>query len=333
MKKTRLCEVLGVEYPIIQAPMDWITDAGLAAAVSSAGGLGVIGPNAGEREVTDSIVETGERLRRQIRKAKRLTDKPFGVNLIYMEVPVGFPEGGNAFSDQCLKVVLEEGVPVVVLVGNAPQAYTKEVKRKGIKVLYRPLPEVSVAVAEKGEEAGIDAFVAVGFEGGGHTGDNCIATSVLVPQIVDALSIPVVAGGGIVDGRGLAAALSWGAQGIYMGTRFIATVECPAHENVKRAIVEADDMSTTAVRGSIGAVRGLKTPLVARCAEMEANGCDRKEITDTYHSGYRKGMLEGNTAEGAFICSSACGLIREVKSASAVVQDVAREAEQVLAGL
>jgi NAD(P)H-dependent flavin oxidoreductase YrpB (nitropropane dioxygenase family) len=333
MKKTRLCELLGIEYPVIQAPMDWITDAGLAAAVSNAGGLGVIGPNAGERTVTDNVVETGERLRREIRKAKSLTDKPFGVNLIVVELPIGFPEGGKAFSDQCLKVTLEEGVPVAVLVGNTPEAYAKQLKKAGIKVLHRALPAVNVAAARKAEEAGVDAFVAVGFEGGGHTGADCISTSVLVPQIVDALRIPVVAGGGIADGRGMIAALSWGAEGVYMGTRFIAPRECPAHEKVKQAIVKADDVSTLALRGILGMVRSLKTPLTTRCGEMEAAGYSLREITDLYHSGYIKGMLEGNAIEGTFICGSACGLIREIKGAATVVQDTIREADQILASL
>jgi enoyl-[acyl-carrier protein] reductase II len=331
MKKTELCKLLDIDYPVIQAPMNWITDAVLAAAVSNAGGLGVIGLNAGERTLTDSVPETGERLRRQIRKAKSLTDKPFGVNLMAVELPVGYPEGGKAFSDRCLEVILEEGVPVTVLVGNAPAMYMKRLKKAGAKVLFRGIP-VNVAVAREAEEVGIDAFVAVGFEGGGHTGTD-VGTSVLVPQIVDALRIPVIAGGGIVDGRGLVAALSWGAQGVYMGTRFIATTECSCHENVKRVIVEANDVATIAVRGILGVVRNLKSPLTIRCAEMEATGCPPAQITDLYASGYMKGMLQGNIDEGTFGCGCACGLVREMKSAATVVRDTIREAQEVLARL
>jgi enoyl-[acyl-carrier protein] reductase II len=333
VKKTRLCELLGIEYPVIQAPMDWITDAHLAAAVSNAGGLGVIGPNAGETEVTESVEETGERLRRQIRKAKTLTHKPFGVNLIYMEVPVGFPEGGNAFSDQCLKVTIEEGVAAAVLVGNAPETYTARLKEAGIKVLYRPLPMVNAAAAKRAESVGVDAFIAVGLEGGGHTGSDTMGTSVLVPLIADTLHIPVVAGGGFADGRGLAAALCWGAEGIYMGTRFIAAEECPAHANLKRAIVEAGGDSTMTIHGAIGIVRSLKTPLVEKCAELERNGGSQKDITDLYHSGYLKGMLEGNGTEGTFICGSGCCLINEVKPACEIIENVMAETEKILAGL
>jgi enoyl-[acyl-carrier protein] reductase II len=322
--------MLGIELPVIQAPMDWITDATLAAAVSNAGGLGVIGPNAGAREITESVQETGERLRRQIRKAKSLTERPFGVNLIYMEVPVSFPEGGNAFADLCLKVTIEEGVPVVVLVGNSPEVYTSRLKEAGIKVLYRPLPTVSVAVAKRAEQAGVDAFIAVGCEGGGHTGTDTASISVLVPLVVDSLRIPVVAGGGLSDGRGMAAALCLGADAIYMGTRFIATEECSAHEDVKRAIVEAGDGATAVLHGTIGTVRSLRTPLTERCADLERNGRDPKEITDLYHSGYLKGMLEGSGTDGTFICGSGCCLIGEVKTAGQVVRDITREAEEIL---
>lgn len=335
VKKTKmfaLCELLDIEYPVIQAPMNWITWAELAAAVSNAGGLGVIGPNAGERTVTKSVMETGERLRRQIRRIKSLTKKPFGVNLNTSQTIV-FPdkvESGNLFSDQCLKVILEEGIPAAVLIGSEPERYTKPLKEAGIKVLHRAMP-VNVAAARKAEQAGIDAFVAVGFEGGGHTGHDRIPTFVLIPQIVDALQIPVVAGGGIADGRGMAAALSLGAEGIYVGTRFIATTECPAHQTVKQAILDAGDTSTVTVSGLTGVLRALNTPLMERCVQMEASGSTLEEITDLYRAGYTKGMLEGNITEGNFVCGSGSGLIREVKSAAEVVREVLEEAERILA--
>jgi enoyl-[acyl-carrier protein] reductase II len=332
VKRTRLCDLLGIEYPIIQAPMDWIADAVLAAAVSNAGGLGVIGPNAGARTVTDSVVETGERLRGQIRKAKSLTSRPFGVNLVAMRVPENFPEGGKAFSDQCLKVILEEGVPVVVLVGNAPDVYTGSLKDAGTKVLHRALP-ANIAVALEAENAGIDAFVAVGCEGGGHTGADRSSTSVLVPQVVDALSIPVVAGGGLGDGRGIVAALAWGAEGVYMGTRFMATTECSAHDNLKQAVVQAESADTVVLPGTLGVLRALETPLTSRCMEMEANGYSLTEITETYHSGYMKGMLEGDAQNGTFVCGSACGFVRRIESASAIIRELAEHADQVLARL
>ena len=210
MKSNRLCELLGIEYPVIQAPMNWITGAELASAVSNAGGLGVLGPNAGANDETDDVIETGERLRQQIKKTKSLTHKPFGVNL--MSASTDLRPGSKPFSDQCTRVVLEEGVPAVVLAGDKPELYTDRLKEAGIKVLHRALP-VNVEIAQKAEQAGVDAFIAVGFEGGGHTGFYHIPTFVLVPQIVNALQIPVVAGGGIADSRGMSAALALGAEG------------------------------------------------------------------------------------------------------------------------
>ena len=255
MKKTLLCELLGIEYPVIQAPMNWITGAELAGAVSDAGGLGVIGPNAGERTQTNDVVETGERLRRQIRKVKSMTDKPFGVNL--MTFFADHADSSKAFSDQCLQVILEERVPVAVLAGSGPKEYTERLKKEQVKVLFRPL-QPNIVTAREAEEAGVDALIAVGFEAGGHAGYDRIPTLVLIPQIVDAVQIPVVAGGGIVDGRGMAAALALGAQGIFMGTRFVATTECSAHQNVKKAIVDAGDTSTVTVTGTVGVLRALE---------------------------------------------------------------------------
>jgi NAD(P)H-dependent flavin oxidoreductase YrpB (nitropropane dioxygenase family) len=329
MKKTPLCKLLGIEYPMIQAPMNWITCAELAAAVSNAGGLGVIGPNAGERTETKDIVETGERLRRQIRKTKSLTQKPFGVNL--MTSNPDHPGGGSPFSDQCLKVILEESIQVVVLAGSEPEKYVKPLKDSGIKVLHRALP-VNVTVAKKAEHAGVDALVAVGFDGGGHTGHDRIPTFVLIPQIVNALRIPVIAGGGIANGKGMAAALTLGAEGVYMGTRFIVTMECPAHQNVKQAILDAIDTSTVTVTGTVGVLRALKTPLMERCVQMEGSGSTLQEISNLYRPAYMKGMLEGDIIEGTFICGAGAGLIKEVKSAGDVVRNIVQEADQILAG-
>jgi enoyl-[acyl-carrier protein] reductase II len=330
MKKTRLCELLGIEYPIIQAPMDWITNAELVAAVSNAGGLGVLGPNAGQRTVTTSVVETGERLRREIRRTKSLTDKPFGVNLISNKGADEFAY--DHFSDRCHQVVLEEGVPVVVTVGDGPGTYTGSLKEAGIKVIHRPISSTR-ATAVEAEQAGVDAVACVGFEGGGHPGSVSESTSVLVPQIVDAVSIPVVAGGGIGDGRGIIAALAWGAEGAYIGTRFMATTECGAHENLKRAIVEAADESTVALPSTLGAMRALRNPMTARCQEMKRRGCSLREITDMYHSGYMRGMLEGDGENGTFVCGAACALVTRVQSASAVVRELVEQADQVLARL
>lgn len=330
MKNSVLCELLGIEYPVVQAPMNWITGAELVAAVSAAGGLGVIGPNAGERTQTDDVVETGERLRRQIRKVKSLTDNPFGVNL--MTFFADHADNSKTFSDRCLNVILDEKVPVAVLAGSGPGEYTAHLKKQHVKVLFRPL-QPSVATAQEAEEAGIDAVIAVGFEAGGHAGYDRIPTFVLVPQIVDAVNIPVIAGGGIVDGRGMAAALALGAQGIYMGTRFVVTTECSAHQNVKEAILNAGDTSTVSIAGTVGMLRALKSPLLERCIELETRGCSLQEMSNLYRPGYTIGMVHGNIAAGTVVCGAGAGMIREIKGAAQVVQDVVNEAKQVIAGL
>lgn len=250
--KTRLTELLGIECPIVLASMAWITDAGLAAAVSTAGGMGTIGPNAGMKQVTTDVKETGERLREEIRKCRSLTDRPFAVNFV-----VGIAGFDRKFSDTCVTVGMEEKVPVAIVSQGSPLVYTPQLKEAGMKVIHVCS---TVRHVRKAEAAGADAVVVSGTEGGGHSGFDQITTLCLVPQAVDAVRIPVIAGGGIGDGRGLAAALSLGAEGVYMGTRFIATQECPAHRKAKDVILEAVDTSTIAVRhGNPAAVAGTSS--------------------------------------------------------------------------
>jgi enoyl-[acyl-carrier protein] reductase II len=331
MGKNRICELLGITYPVIQAPMNWITVAELAAAVSSAGGLGVIGSNAGATTVTDDVDETAERLRLQIRKTRSLTKKPFGVNI--MSASSELRAGSKPFSQRCTEVAIEEGVPVAVLTGDSPEIYTKQLKDAGIRVLFRALP-ISVEIAKKAERTGIDALVAVGFEGGGHSGGYRIPTFVLVPQVADALEIPVVAGGGIVDGKGMAAALALGAEGVYLGTAFMVAMECPVHQNVKQAILAADDTSTMTINGLGGVVlRAMKSPLLERCIRMERRGSSLDEITTLYRGGYNKGMLEGNFSEGTFIFGAGASGIKELKSAGEIVRDIVQETDRILLSL
>jgi len=237
---TRITKLLGIEHPIIQASMAWITDAALASAVSEAGALGTIGPNAGTQTVTTDAAETAERLRAQIRTCRALTNKPFAVNFV-----VGAGGLDRAFGDRCVEVGIEERVPVAIVSQGSPTVYTRRLKDAGMRVFHVCS---TVRHVQKSEEAGVDAVITSGTEGGGHSGFDQLTTFCLVPQAVDAVKIPVIAGGGVGDGRGLMAALSLGAEGVYMGTRFMATKECPAHPNVKRAILEARDTSTMAVR-------------------------------------------------------------------------------------
>lgn len=331
MEKTRLCKLLDIEHPVIQAPMNWITGAELASAVSNAGGLGVIGPNPGLEKETSDVFETGEILRRQIRKAKSLTRRPFGVNIA--SASNDLRPGGKPYSDQCIKVVMEEYVPIVVLSGDSPEIYVKQLKKDGITVLHRPLP-VNTYVAKKSEHVGVDALIAVGFEGGGHTGFYRIPTFVLIPQVVESLKIPVVAGGGISTGKEMAASMVLGAEGVFIGTGFIVADECPAHPNVKKAIINSNDTSTVTIEGLNRLVlRALKNPIIERCIQMEKNGNSVEEITTLYRSCYRKGMLEGDIENGTFIFGAGAGLIKKERSAGDIVAGIVDEAGQILKGL
>lgn len=320
MKKNRICELLSIKYPIIQAPMSWISDAVLAAAVSEAGGLGVIGPNAGAKTVTADIIETAERLRQQIKKTKSLTNKPFGINVMCFEQDW-------AFSDACVKVILEEGVRVACLCGNRPERYIQQLKSAGIKVIFRALPFSNVEVAKKTEQMGIDAFAAVGYEGGGHIGSDAIPTFVFIPRMVEALHIPVLAGGGIIDGRTMLAAMVLGAEGVYMGTRFIATSECPAHSSYKQAIVNASDTSTAVFTGKAALCRAFKTPLVEHFMKLEKDGTATAEENARLHRHHSRPWITGNWDEAAFPCSSAVGSIKQVASAAEVIQGMVKEME------
>ncbi|MBW2324746.1 MAG: nitronate monooxygenase, partial [Deltaproteobacteria bacterium] len=218
--------------------MAWITDAALAAAVSEAGGLGTIGPNSGSETVTTDVKETGERLRVEIRKCRSLTNRPFAVNFV-----VGVGGLDRKFSDCCVEVGIEEKVPVAIVSQGSPRVYTARLKEAGMKVIHVCS---TVRHVRNAEDSGVDAVVASGTEGGGHSGFDQITSLCLVPQTVEAVKIPVIAGGGIVNARGFMGALALGAEGVYMGTRFIATQECPAHINVKQALLKAADTSTTA---------------------------------------------------------------------------------------
>lgn len=320
MKKTRICELLSIEYPIIQAPMAWICGPNLVAAVSNAGGLGTLGPNAGAKTITTDIVETGARLRSQIKKVKGLTDKPFAVN-----ITVGFGDA-REFSKECVRVILEEGVPAVCVSVGGPQAYTKALKEAGIKVLHA----VSNAkYARKAEEEGVDAVIAEGYEGGGFKGFDELTTMVLVPLVVDAVKIPVVAAGGIADARGFAAALALGAEGVYMGTRFIATEECDAHPKVKEKIVQAGDTDTVNIRKQRMMQRALKNDYTAKALEILAkpNGMEELDKFDAEHP-YMKALVLGEVDHSSLPCGACAGLINSVCSAAEVIQEIVSGYEQ-----
>jgi len=343
MMKTKVTELLEIEYPIILASMAWVTNAEMVAAISKAGALGTLGPNAGARVVTKDVHETGERLREQIKRVKSLTDKPFAVNFV-----VGAAGFDKAFSERCVEVGIEEGVPVGIVSQGSPTVHTERLKKAGMKVIHVC---ATVRHAKKAEEAGVDAVVASGTDGGGHSGFDQNTTFCLVPQVADAVNIPVIAGGGVADGRQLTAALALGAEGVYVGTRFIATRECPAHENYKMALLNSKDGDTIAIRhGTMGkAGPGNRGFTGERRGSMRLLLNDKLRDIFIRHSGmvsfdaimketgppekYKGGSLTaaslvyGDAEAGFFAAGQGVGLINEIISCEELIQKFLKEAE------
>lgn len=317
MKKTRICHLLGIEYPIIQGGMAWIAGAELAAAVSNAGGLGVISPNAG----VALNVDWEENLRSQIRKASSLTAKPFGVNIPLRVRKVR----------ELMDVVIQQKVSVVVTSVGDPVDYTYYLKDAGIKVLH---VVASVRHATRAEACGVDAVIAEGCEAGGHIGFDELSTFVLVPQVVDAVKIPVVAAGGIADARGFIAALALGADGVQMGTRFLASHQCVAHEKAKEAVVKASDTDTIVTCRKIGLRRTLRNELTARLAQMEAAGASARDIQAFLGTGRAwKGEVDGDLVDGEVYCGAIAGMITEIVSAGEIVPSIVRGSEAIMTRL
>jgi enoyl-[acyl-carrier protein] reductase II len=314
MGKNRICELLGIRYPIIQAPMNWVSGADLVAAVSNAGGMGTLGPNAGSEDITLDVDLTGERMRTQIKKVKSLTNAPFAVNVV-----AGFGEE-LTFSKTVVAVVIEEEVPVAIVSVGRPDTYTRELKDAGIKVMHA----ISTARhGKKAQEAGVDAVICEGYEAGGHKGFTELTTLVLTPMVADAVSIPVVTGGGIGDARGVLAALALGADGIYMGTRFMVARESESHARVKEAIVNGEDACTVSVPKDFMVARDLRNGFTTEYLEMRAAGGTPEELNSylNEHSQYRAQQL-GEADEGEICCGQVAGLISEVQAAGEVMNDV-----------
>ncbi len=298
MIKSRICEMLGIEYPVIQGGMAWVADASLAAAVSNAGGLGLI----------SSINAGTEAVRNEIRKCRQMTDKPFGVNIMLQA-----PNAGEIAS-----MVVEEGVTILTTGAGSPAQYMPMWKEAGIKVI----PVVaSVALAIKMQDAGADAIVAEGAESGGHVGE--LHTMPLIPQVVDAVNIPVIAAGGICDGRGMAAALMLGADAVQLGTRFLSAEECTVHPEYKDKILKATDVSTIVTGKSLGhPVRSLKTPFSRNFAKMETDPSTSKEDILSFGSGaLRKAVQEGDR-NGSYMAGECAGMVRKIEPAASIIGDL-----------
>lgn len=306
LDKLAICELLGIKYPIIQGGMARLGTAELVSAVSEAGGLGVIG----------SGDAPPEWLKGQIKSVRERTGKPFAVNVMLT----------SPFLEGALRVVIEEGVGVVALGGGNPGVYIPRLKEAGTKVI----PVVStVALARRVERFGIDAIVAEGMESGGHVGDT--TTMALLPQVVDAVKVPVIAAGGIADGRGLVAALSLGAQGVQMGTRFVCSSECVAHKMFKERILSAQDRVTVVIGKSIGhPTRCIENQMSRSFAEMEKAGASEEELEELIRGGLFKGVIEGNLDEGILMAGQISGLIKEIKPVKNIIEDIMAEAQRVL---
>jgi len=302
MLKTPICELLGIEYPIIQGGMVFLATAELVAAVSNAGGLGVLSGN-----------HQPDWVREQIRLTRRLTDKPFGINVTLI----------SPFVKEIMEIVLEERIPIVTTGGGDPSVYIPELKAAGLKVI----PVVStVAHAKRLEKLGIDAVVAEGMESGAHIGE--LTTMALVPQVVDSVEIPVVAAGGIADGRGLVAALALGAQAVQIGTRFICAEECGAHPKFKQRILDSDDRATVVIRLAKGRpMRCLGNERAQQFLAAERSGDpeDGYPFEEIY-----SGMVEGNVDNGLMMAGQSVGLIKEIKTAKEIIDQIMAEAEAII---
>ncbi len=314
--KTRITELFGIRYPIIQGGMHFVGLADLAAAVSNAGGLGII---------TALTQRTPELLAREIAKCRDMTDRPFGVNLTFLPTFSAPPYA------EYIAAIAEGGVHIVETAGRSPEAYMQALKSAGIKVVHKC---TSVRHALKAEKIGCDAVSVDGFECGGHPGEDDVPNMILLPKAAEALSIPFVASGGMADGRSLVAALALGADGINMGTRFVATEEAPVHANVKQAIVAATELDTRLVMRPLrNTERVLDNAGVRRLLEIEREKGSELKITDIHGQVagvYPKVMVDGDVEAGAWSCGMVAGLIHDIPSVKALIERIVTQAEQLI---
>lgn len=305
--KTEITELLGIKYPILQGGMAWIAESTLASAVSNAGGAGIIAGGAAPIDY----------LRAEIRKCKELTDKPFGVNVMLM----------SPNAEDLAQLVIDEGVAFVTTGAGNPGKFMEGWKNAGVKVI----PVVpSVALAKRMERSGADAVIAEGTESGGHIGEN--TTMCLVPQVVDAVNIPVIAAGGIADGRGIAASFMLGAKGVQVGTRFLAAEECIIHPTYKNLVIEAKDTDSVVTGRYTGhPCRNVKTKFAKKLASGEKDGTlSPDEFEKLTVGALRKAVQDGNLDEGSFLCGAIAGMINEVKPCKEIIEEMFDMAEKLL---
>lgn len=301
---TSLCDLLQIKYPVIQGGMAWISDANLAAAVSNAGGLGVIAGGSAEKHIVS----------KQVDQIKQLTDKPYALNIMLLS-----PHAGDI-----IDLAIEKKVPVVITGAGSPGQYIDRLKAEGIKVL----PVVpSVALAKRMESLGVDGIIVEGTEAGGHVGE--LTTMALVPQVVDAVSLPVVAAGGIADGRGVAAAFMLGAIGVQVGTRFLVATECTVHQAYKEMVIDAKDTSSVVTGRSTGhPVRILKNKLYRQYSALEKSGASVEEIEALGAGALRKAAVLGDVTFGSVMAGQVAGLVQKEESCQAIIEDLVEGCKQ-----
>lgn len=308
MIKTKITELLGIEYPLIQGGMAHISDAALAGAVSEAGGLGII----------TSVNRDPEFLKKEIDKIRKITDKPFGVNIMLQSPDI----------EKTAQIIVDEGVPVVTTGAGNPAKFMDMWNKAGVKVI----PVIaSVAMARKVEQAGACAIVAEGCESGGHVGE--MTTMALIPQVCDNVNIPVIAAGGIADGRGVAASFMLGAEGVQIGTRFLVADECLIHENYKKLIFKASDISTVVTGKRLGhPVRSIKTPFSRNYSKAEYSSISDEDLEQSAVGALYKAVAEGNEKEGCFLAGQVAGMLTHTEPAADIVKSIMSQAEEILKG-
>ena len=304
--KTRVTELLDIQYPIIQGGMAWVADHNLVAAVSEAGGLGIIGAGAAPTEW----------VREQIKRVREKTDKPFGVNIMLL----------SEYADEIAQLVAEEKVNLVTTGAGNPERYIPLWKNNGVKVF----PVVaSLGLAKRMVRVGCDGLIVEGTEAGGHIGD--LTTMILVPEIASSFEIPVIAAGGICDGRGLAAAIMLGAEAVQMGTRFVATIEANVHENYKQAIIKAKDIDSKVTGRSTGhPVRTIRNAQTLEYIKLEQKGTGFEELEKLTEGGLRRAVLEGDVKSGSVMAGQIAGLIKDIPSVDYVIKSIVQEAKGII---
>ncbi|MEE0452637.1 enoyl-[acyl-carrier-protein] reductase FabK [Peptacetobacter sp.] len=305
----RICEILNVKYPIIQGGMAWVADSNLAAAVSNAGGFGIIGTGSATADI----------VKKEIDNCRRLTDKPFGVNVMLM----------SPNADEVIDLIIEEKPAGITTGAGNPAKYMDRLKEAGIKVI----PVVpTVALAQRMEKLGADAVIAEGTEAGGHIGE--LTTMVLVPQVAEALNIPVIAAGGVADGRGIAASFALGAEGVQIGTRFICSEECNIHQNYKDAVLKAKDRDAVVTGRPTGhPVRTLKNKLAKKYLKMEKEGASPEELEKLGAGALRLAVVEGDKDGGSFMAGQSAAMVREIKPCKDIVEEISKQALYIMPGI